>query len=140
MTEYSRCPEIDIWLNGKLVNSLVDTDNEVTAISEKFYNENLKYFKTCPTLPLTGEFIKASTGNKSTRPKLQVMIPTKINNLMLDIIYIVVSKLIKDCIIRIDSQEKFKMLINTEAKNIKITVNDISHSISYNMMNSSESK
>ena len=66
MTEYSRCPEIDIWLNGKLVNSLVDMGSEVTAISEKFYNENLEYFKTCPTLPLTGKFIKAATGNKST--------------------------------------------------------------------------
>ena len=68
------------------------------------------------------------------------MIPTKINNLMLDLIYIVVPKLIKDCIIGIDSEEKLKMLINTEAKNIKMTVNDISDSISYNMMNASESK
>ena len=35
-----------------------------------------------------------------------------------------VPKLIKDCTIGIDSQEKLKMVINTEAKNIKITVND----------------
>ena len=53
----------------------------VTAISEKFYNENLEYFKACPTLPLCGKFIKTATGSKSTRLKLQVMIPTKINNL-----------------------------------------------------------
>ena len=96
MTEYSRCPEIDIWLNGKVVNSLVDTGSEITATSEKFYNENLEYFKTCPTLPLTEKFIQAATGNKSIRLKLQVMIPTKINNLMLDLIYIVVPKLITD--------------------------------------------
>ena len=82
----------------------------------KIYNENLEHFKTYPTLPLTGKFIKAATGNKSTRLKLQVMIPTKITNLMLDLIHIVVPKLIKDCIIGIDSQEKLKMLINTEEK------------------------
>ena len=46
-----------------------------------------------------------------------------------------VPKLIKECIIGIDSQEKLKKLINTEAKIIKITVNDISDSISYNMIN-----
>ena len=84
--------------------------------------------------------MKTATGSKSTRLKLQVMIPIKINNLTLDLIYIVVPKLIKDCIIRIDSQEKLKMIINTEAKNIKITVNDKSESISYSMMSAIESK
>ena len=68
------------------------------------------------------------------------MIPTKINNLTLDLIYIVVPELIKDCIIGIDSQEKLKMSINTEPKNIKINVNIISDLISYNMMSFIESK
>ena len=44
ITEYSRCPEIDILLNGKLVNLLIDTGSEFTVISEKFYNDNLEYF------------------------------------------------------------------------------------------------
>ena len=38
------------------------------------------------------------------------------------------------------SIEQLKMLINTEAKNIKITVNDISDTIQYNMMSFIESK
>ena len=62
------------------------------------------------------------------------MIPSKINNLTRNLIYLVVPKLIKDCIIEIDSQEKLKMLINTEAESIKITVNDKSESISYNII------
>ena len=140
ITEYSRCPEINVSLNGNIVESLVDTGSEVTAISEKFYNENLEYFESCPTLPLCGKFIKAATGSKSASLKLQVMIPTQINNLKMYLIYIVVPKLIKDCIIGIDSQEKLKMIINTEAKEIKITVNDISDSISYNKINAIESK
>ena len=134
ITEYSRCPEINVSLNGKIVESLVDTGSEVTAISEKFYNENLEYFESCPILPLCGKFIKAATGSKSARLKLQVMIPTQMNNLKMDLIYIVVPKLIKDCIIGIDSQEKLKM-INTEAKGIKITVNNKTDSISYNIVN-----
>ena len=138
--EHSRCPEIDISLNGKAVTSLIVTGSEVTTISEKFYNANLEYLKSCPTLPLCRKFIKAATGTKSTRLKLQVMIPTKLNNIKLDLIYIVVPKLIKDCIIGIDTQEKLKMLIDTVAKNIKITVNDISDSISYNIMSAIESK
>ena len=109
ITEYSLCKEINILLNRKIVNLLIDTDSEVTAISEKFYNDNLEYFKSCPTLPLCGNFIKVPTRNKSTRLKLQVMIPTKINNLTINLIYIAVPKLIKDCIIGIDSQEKLKI-------------------------------
>ena len=42
ITKYSQCPEIDISLNGTLVTSLIDTGSKVTAISEKFYNENFK--------------------------------------------------------------------------------------------------
>ena len=105
ITEYSRCPETDICLNGEIVTSVIDTGSKVKAIPEKFYIENLEYFKACPTFPLGGKFIKTATGNKSTRLKLQVMIPTKINSLTINLIYIVVPKLIKDCIIGIDSQE-----------------------------------
>ena len=121
-------------MNGKIFTSLSDTGSEVTAISDKFYNENLEYFKTYSTFPLYGKFIKPATGNTSARLKLQVMIITKINNLTINLIYIVVPKLIKDCIIGIDSQEKFKMFINTEAKNRKITVNDISYQIRYRII------
>ena len=126
ITEYSRCPEISKCQNEKIVNSFIDTGSEVIAISEKFNNDNLEYFKSCPTLPSCGKFIKAATGNKPTHLKSQAKIPTKINNLTLNLTYMGVPKLIKDCIIGIDSQEKLKKLINSEAKIIKITVNDIS--------------
>ena len=78
--------------------------------------------------------------NKPTWRSYTVTIPTKINNLTINLIYIVVPNLIKDCIIGIDSQEKLKILINTEAKSIKISVNDKSESISYNMMSIIELK
>ena len=140
ITEYSRCPEISKYQNEKIFNSLIDTGSEVTAISEKFNNDNLEYFKSCPTLLTCRKFIKAATGNKSRCLKLQAMILTKINNLTFNLNHMGVPKLIKECIIGIDSQEKLKMVINTEAKNIKITVNDISDSISYNIINAIESK
>ena len=89
IAEYSRCLEINVSFNGKIVESLVDTGSEVTAISEKFYNANLEYFESCPTLPLCGKFIKAATGSKSARLKLQVMIPTKINNRTLNLNHMV---------------------------------------------------
>ena len=68
------------------------------------------------------------------------MISVKINNITINLIDIAVPKLIKDCIIGIDSQKKLKMSINTEAKSIKITVNDKSESISYNMMSVTDAK
>ena len=137
ITEYSQCPEVSRCQNEKIFN---DTGSKVTAISQKFNNDNLEYFKSCPTLPSCGKFIKAATGNKSRRLKLQAMIPNKINNLKLNLNHMGVPKLIKECIIGIDFQEKLQKIINTEAKNIKITVNDISDSISYNMINSIDSK
>ena len=51
ITEYLRCTEINYCLSGKIVNSLIDTDSEDTAISKKFHNYNLEYFKSCLALP-----------------------------------------------------------------------------------------
>ena len=138
ITEYSRCPEISKCQNEKIFNSFINTGSEVIAISEKFNNDNLDIFKSCPTLPSCGKFYYGSN-NKPTYLKSQAMIPTKINNLTLNLTYMGVPKLIEDCIIGIDSQEKLKKLFNTEAKIIKITVNDISDWISYNMMKAIES-
>ena len=110
----SCCPTINITLNGVAVDALIDSGSEVSAISEKFYNKNLDFFKSCLTLPLSGKFMKSATGNRSTRLNLQVTIRTKIKNFTLNLIYLVVPNLIKDCIIGYDSQQKLKMLINVQ--------------------------
>lgn len=130
-SQFNKCPTIDITLNGIKVNALIDSGSEVTAISEKFYNENLDAFKSCATLPLCGKFIKTATGNKSTRLKLQVMISTKLKNFSLYLIYIVVPNLIKDCVIGYDSQKKLKMLFDAGLKEITFTVDDFVDSMPY---------
>ena len=71
-------------------------------------------------LPLCRKFIKAATGNKSTRLKLQMMIVTQIDNLTINLIYIMIPTLLKDCIIGIDCQKKLNMLTKSEVKSIKI--------------------
>ena len=43
--KYSRSREINNCLNEKIVNSLIDTGSEDTAISRKFHNDNLEYVK-----------------------------------------------------------------------------------------------
>lgn len=86
--------------------------SDVTAILENVYHANIESLQNCPTLPVTGKFIKSATGSRSTRLKLQIMIPTCSQKIRVNPIYRAVPKLIKNCILRIDAHEKSNMIIH----------------------------
>ena len=46
------CPELDIFIQNRPVNSLIDTGSKITCISEEVYNKNIEVLRSCPTLPL----------------------------------------------------------------------------------------
>ena len=69
------------------VMALLDTGSEVTCLSERFYDENKQRFEKCPILPVVGTLITAATGLKLTRLKKQIMVETKIGNIVHDIVY-----------------------------------------------------
>lgn len=108
-----RCPETRISIEGVEVNALIDTGSEVTCISGEFYETNKRRFKKCPTLPLSGKMIKGATGDKSARLKIQVQMKTIIGNTTKDVIYLVIPKLVKDCILGYDTHRLFQMMIDT---------------------------
>ena len=41
-------------------NALVDMGSMITAISEKFYNQNKQKFNKCPLLPLSGQIVRSA--------------------------------------------------------------------------------
>ena len=130
-TKETRCPEINIKIENIEVKALIDTGSEITCISEEFYYANAQAFKTRPMLPISGKFIKGATGAKSSRLKLQVLLTVEISNLKLDIIFIVVPKLVKPCIIGYDTQKALSMLIDTGKEEILLTLNNTYVQCSY---------
>ena len=65
------------------------------------------------------------------RLKRQVLLDVKFGNSNVSLIFIVVPKLIKECIIGYDSQEGLKMLIDTSREEIYMTINHSDENVSY---------
>ena len=118
----TRCPKVS--KSKTVVKALIDTGSEITCISEEFYYANAKAFGTRPKLPISGKFIKGATGAKSSRIKLQVLLNVETAKRKLDIIFIVVPKLVKPCIIGYDTQKDLSMLIDTGKEEILLIIND----------------
>ena len=127
----TRCPEINILLENIKEKALIDTGSEISCISEEFYLRHKEILATRPTLPISGKIIKKATGEKSTRLKTQVLLSTKISTLETKLIFIVVPKLVKNCILGYDSQNALNMLINTSKEEILLTINERYAQISY---------
>ena len=127
-----RCPEPSIFIEGIKVKALLDTGSEITCISPEFYENHTKnIFKGIPTFPICGKVVKGATGDKTTRLKRQILLDVKFGNSKVSLIFIVVPKLIKECIIGYDSQKGLKMLMDTSREEIYMTINHSNENVSY---------
>ena len=116
--ETLKYPEIEVLIERVNVRGLMNTGSPVSCISEEFYKENQQEFDTCPKLPIVGQVIKGAIGNKSSRLKLQIMAKTRIDTENRSIIYLVMPRLVRDCILGIDTLQEFNFTINLQEEKI----------------------
>jgi len=114
------CPELSIDIQGVPVTALVDTGSQVTCLSAKFYNEHIQVFRQCPKLPLTGVQATGFCGEKSSILKFQITALVKIGNAKFQLIFIVIPKLIRPCILGIDSMTTLGLVIDVNLKNMTL--------------------
>ena len=108
-----KCPEIHIKIENIAVKALLDSGSEVTCISQEFYERNQGIFEEKPILPISGKVIKGATGEKSTKLKMQLLSDVEIGGVIIKLLFVVIPKLIKDCIFGYDSQKSIGMLLDT---------------------------
>lgn len=80
---------------------------------------------------ISGKIIKGATGLKSTRLRKQVLLNVKIGDAHCTVIFIIVPKLVKDCIVGYDTQKALSMMIDTRRDQIMFTVRDVYFEVSY---------
>lgn len=124
-----RCPEIKIKIESIVVDCLFDTGSQLTAMSEDFYNLNSDIFGKCPTLPLTNIEAVEFSGEKSKKIKKQFMSRVKICDSEKMIIFVVIKKLIKNCIFGVDALTEFKVGILIYKNIITIEEKHISYGL-----------
>ena len=118
--EIIQCPEIEVKIENVQVRGLVDTGSPITCISEEFYLENIKKLNNCPRLPIIGQIIKGALETKSARLKIQIKAETLVGHEKRNIVYLVIPKLVRDCILGIDALREFSFVINLSKDKIVI--------------------
>ena len=114
-----KCPEIDIEIEGLHVRGLVDTGSPITCISEKFFLANNKSLQTCPKLLVIGHVIKGAIDTKSAKLKIQILVVTWIGLEKRKIVYLIIPKIVRDCILGIDALKEYQFIINKESSRRK---------------------
>ena len=111
-----KCPQVDIEIEGLQIRGLVDTGSPITCISEEFFLTNITSFQSCPKLPVIGHVIghviKGAIGTKSAKLKTQILAETWIGPEKRKIVYLIIPKLVRDCILGIDALKEYQFIIH----------------------------
>ena len=126
-----KCPEINIKLENINVRALLDSGSEITCISQEFYEKFKGVFEKKPTLPIVGKVIKNATGERSVKLKIQVLLTVQLGESEIQLIFIVVPKLIKDCIFGYDAQKAINMVLDTVSEQIHFTIENKKYELPY---------
>lgn len=120
--ELITCPEIKLLIGGVTINALIDTGSKITCVSGETYDKFSEAWKHFPTLPLVGVQAIGFTGEKSVNLKRQFRAPIEIKNLRSEYNFLIVPKLVRECILGIDFQESFQAVI--DVKRHQVTLNN----------------
>ena len=114
----SKCHVANILIEGVLTSALIDTGAEVTCISEEFVNKNKERFQECRTLPISGVTLVGPLGGKAIRLNKQIYANLQSPNYIIQVVFLVVPKLSRPCIIGIDLLDEFRSHIDEYSKTI----------------------
>ena len=128
-----KCPEIIVKIGEIEVNSLLDTGSEISCISEEYYLKIKDKLKECSILPVTGKIIKGAVGATSSMIKNQIFLTLNIGNIEKKQIFLIIPKLIRDCIIGIDVLYEFHMIIDIYKETITFSDENGNKSIKFNI-------
>lgn len=125
------CPELIFELEGVEFKALIDKGSKITCLSASFYEENKDFSANCATFPVIGLQATGFTGERSVKLKKKFRAQLKIGNISASINFLIVPKLLKACILGIDSQTILGCNIFVREKRITFDVNNVQQSFNY---------
>lgn len=105
-------PTIKAEIGQRIVEVLVDSGAQVSAVSEKFLRQLEQNGMVLPRLPVVGIVVGGAIGSDKQRIVEQAMIPVKLSHRMVEVNCVVVPKLTRDVIIGCDFMHKYDVKID----------------------------
>ena len=118
MRKRTKCYVANILIGGILTTALKDTGAEVTCRSKEFVNKNKERLQVCPTLPVNAVTLVGPMGGKAIRLRKQMYSDVQLPNHIIQVVFLVVAKLSRPCIIGIDLLDEFRSQIDLDSKTI----------------------
>lgn len=114
----STCYIANLQIGRVLTKALIDTEAEVTCISEDFVNSNKEWFKKCLSLLIIGVALAGPMGGKPVRLNKQLYIVLQLPDHVLQLIFVVVLGLSRSCIIGINVLDELRPNIDLDNKTL----------------------
>ena len=114
----SICYVANILVGGILTIALIDTGAEVTCVSEEFVNKSRERLQECPTLPINRVILVGPVGGKAIKLNKEIYADLQLPNHIIQVIFLVVPKLSRPCIIGIVLLDEFRSHIDLDSKTI----------------------
>ena len=130
-----QCPEIHLRIENIKLKALIDTGSKISGISEYSFNKHKSQFKKCEKLPLPNLTAVGFTGEKSNKLKIQIFPIVQIDSLCIKLNFIVVPKLIKECILGIDALTILNAQIDIKNNFLTLNYNNKIEKINFNYKN-----
>ena len=110
----------NILIEGILVTALIDTGADATCISDDFVNKNRERLQDCSALPINGVTLVGPLGGEAIKLSKQIYVDLQLTNYIIQVVFLVVRKLSRPCIIGIDLLDEFRSHIDLGSKTISV--------------------
>lgn len=120
-------PCVEIYLQNKKVNALIDTGSMVTCISQEFWNEIRETEPKIPLLNLKAIQIWGAFSKKSKRVTQQIFLDMAIAGVRIKTCFLIINNLIRPCILGMDWLQENKCCLDLEKRimQLKIGIDEI---------------
>lgn len=111
----SKCYTVSVQIAGIVKKALIDSEAEITCISEEFL-KNKERFEKCPSLPLSRVAVASPIAGKAVRLNRQIYADVQLLIILIQLAFLVVPRLARTCIIGIDALDEHETRIYLDTR------------------------
>ena len=124
-------PKIIVHIFGQKFSCMLDTGATTSVCSESIFLELKSKARKLSIIPACGLYCTTAIGRKRQRIKYQCMLPIKINDQILEVIFMVIPNLAVSFIIGCEFFAQWNAVINVESSNLCLQQGETTYTVPF---------